>query len=51
MAYPRLDKVDGRLVRARPGPVFPDVDFNRQPALSMRGWETCRLSSRLQRVG
>ena len=40
-----------RLVQARPGPVFPDVDFNRQPALSMRGWETCRLSSRLQRVG
>src|SRR5579871_6098398 len=40
MAYPRTDKVDGRLVQARPGPVFPDVDFNRQPALSMRGWET-----------
>jgi len=31
MAHPRTDKVDGRLVQARPGPVFPDVDSTASP--------------------
>jgi hypothetical protein len=30
-AYLRSDKVDGRLVQARPGPVFPRVDYTASP--------------------
>ena len=46
-----MDKVDGRLVQARPGPVLPLVDFTPVPYCRGARLGTCRLSSRLQGVG
>src|SRR5262249_58528224 len=37
--------------QARPGAGLPWGGENRQPVLSIGGWETCRLSPRLQGVG
>jgi hypothetical protein len=42
---------DGMSPNGQGGEALPHVDSTASPALSMRVWETCRLSSRLQGVG